>query len=510
MLFRRLVETSAALAATRSRNAKADHLGALLADVQLDEIPIVVAYLGGEIPQGRIGLGYAAVSKVNVAPASSATLSVLDVDAALTRIAQLSGPGSQRARAEALGSLLSAATAPEQDFIRRLIVRELRQGALEGIMVEALASTTGIAAAAVRRAAMVSGDLPAVAAAALSGGAAALDQFRLTLFQPLQPMLAQTATDPAAATQRFNPVVVEAKLDGARIQVHKDGGRVEAYTRNLRNVTESIPEIVEAVLAFRADRLILDGEAIGMAPDGRPYPFQVTMSRFGRSTDIASQSNALPLSGIFFDILHRDGEDLIDVALSERIAHLDAVVDLRNQPQRRTVATTQDAEAFYRDVLDAGHEGVVFKDPASPYAAGRRGSAWLKLKPAHTVDLVVIAVEWGSGRRKGWLSNLHLGARDRASGELVMLGKTFKGLTDAMLEWQTERFLELETHRDGHIVYVRPEQVVEIAFDGIQASSRYPGGMALRFARVKGYRDDKSAAEADTVDAIRAIFEGRA
>ena len=511
MRFERLVETSAAMAATRSRKAKAHHLGALLGDIRREEIAIAVAYLGGEIPQGRIGLGYATVSNVSVPPATSASLEVLDVDATLSSIAQISGPGSQRARATALESLLGAATAPEQHFLRRLILRELRQGALEGVMVDALAHTTGIAADELRRAAMVGGDLSAVAVAALTEGADALKRFRLTLFQPLQPMLAQTAADAAAALDRFATVIMEAKLDGARIQIHKDGDRVEAYTRNLRAVTGSIPHVVAAVRRLDADRLILDGEVIALRPDGRPYPFQVTMSRFGRAGegDSDPQTNASALTGVFFDIIHRDGLDLIDLPLSDRVGHLDAVTGPDHQPQRRRATTVADAESFMREVLAAGHEGIMLKDPASPYAAGRRGSAWLKLKPAHTLDLVVIAVEWGSGRRRGWLSNLHLAARDPSSGGFVMLGKTFKGMTDETLAWQTERFLGLETHREGHVVHVRPEQVVEIAFDGIQASSRYPGAMALRFARVKGYRHDKTAAEADTIDTVRAIFEDR-
>jgi DNA ligase-1 len=508
MRLTQLVDTSAAMTATRSRKRKAALLGQLMTDLAPDEIPVAVAYLGGDMPQGRIGLGYATVYGAEADPAAAPSLEVLDVDAALTQIASISGPGSKAARNEALEALLHAATESEQDFLRRLILRELRQGALEGIMVDALAAATDIDADEIRRAAMVSGDLPAVASAALIQGADALDGFRLTLFQPLQPMLAQTAEDATSALDRFSPAVAETKLDGARIQVHRDGDRVQVYTRNLRPITGAIPEVVEVVRGFAAERLILDGEVIALREDGRPYPFQVTMSRFGRSTDIAEQSQRVPLRGFFFDVLHTDGEDLLDEPLEARIARLETIVGSDHQPERRLVATADQAETFFASVVASGHEGIMVKDPASTYAAGRRGAAWLKLKPAHTLDLVVLAIEWGSGRRQGWLSNLHLGARDPSSGGFVMLGKTFKGLTDATLQWQTQRFLELETHRSGHVVHVRPEQVVEIAFDGIQASRRYAGGMALRFARVKGYRDDKTADEADTVDSVRAIFEG--
>jgi len=510
MRLAQLVDTSAAMAATRSRKKKAELLGELLANLAPNEIPVAVAYLGGDMPQGRIGLGYAAVYGAEADPAAAPSLEVLDVDAALTEIAAISGPGSKAARNEALEALLGAAIEPEQDFLRRLILRELRQGALEGVMVDALATTTDIDAAEIRRAAMVSGDLPAVANAALTQGAGALGGFRLTLFQPLQPMLAQTAEAAADGLDRFSPAIAETKLDGARVQVHKDGDRVEAYTRNLRSIASAIPEVVETVRGFAAERLILDGEVIALREDGRPYPFQVTMSRFGRSTNIDEQSQTMPLRGFFFDVLHVDGADLLDILLEARIARLDSIVGADHQPERRLVSNADSAEEFFAAVVASGHEGIMLKDPQSTYSAGRRGAAWLKLKPAHTLDLVVLAAEWGSGRRQGWLSNLHLGARDPSTGTFVMLGKTFKGLTDATLRWQTERFLELETQREGHIVHVRPEQVVEIAFDGLQASSRYPGGMALRFARVKGYRNDKTADEADTIETVRGLFEDRA
>jgi DNA ligase-1 len=508
MRFARLVATSEAIAATRSRSTKARRLGEVLTEIRPEELPIAVAYLGGELPQGRIGLGYATVYGVEVPPATEPTLDLLDVDAAFQRIDDISGPGSKTMRLEALAELMRAATGPEQSFIRRLVLRELRQGALEGIMVDALAAAAAIDADDVRRAAMVSGDLPAVARAALTGGSAALAAFHLQLFQPLQPMLAQTADDVSTALDRFTPAVAEAKLDGARIQVHRDGDTVAVYTRNLRPVTAAVPEVVALVAGFGAQRIILDGEVIALRPDGRPYPFQVTMSRFGRSIDAPDGADGPALRPFFFDVLHHDGDDLIDLPLHDRISRLDLITGPDHQPQRATVSTEGDLLTFFEDVLASGHEGIMVKDPASTYAAGRRGAAWLKLKPVHTLDLVVLAAEWGSGRRHGWLSNLHLGARDPVTGDYVMLGKTFKGLTDSVLQWQTERFLGLETHREGHIVHVRPEQVVEIAFDGIQASSRYPGGMALRFARVKGYRADKPAADADTIDRVRAIFTG--
>jgi DNA ligase-1 len=507
MLLARLVAASDAIGATRSRKQKASLLAEVLTEMAPDDIPIAVGYLIGDMRQGRIGVGHRAVYDIDVDAANTPTLTVRDVDDTLEAVSQVAGPGSQADRREGLSALLAAATDAEQSFLRRLVLRELRQGALVGVMVEALAKAAEVPPDEVRRAAMVRGDLRVVAEAALSGGVDALKQFHLELFRPLQPMLAQSAGDVAAAFEKIRPAILEAKLDGARIQVHKQADRVAAYSRNLRDVTESIPEIVEAVRTFPADTLILDGEAIALKPDGRPERFQVTMSRFGRSVDVGASAASLPLTAFFFDCLHLDGTDLLDRSATERFAALQIAVPPRHLPARLATDDPTAAADFASSVLASGHEGVMVKDPDATYAAGRRGAAWLKVKPAHTLDLVALAVEWGSGRRRGWLSNLHLGARD-PDGGFVMLGKTFKGLTDETLRWQTERFLELETHRKGHVVYVRPEQVVEIAFDGIQASTRYPGGMALRFARVKGYRDDKSADEADTVDTVRAIFEG--
>lgn len=472
------------------------------------EIAIGVAYLSGELPQGRIGLGYATVHGVEAEPTGSARLRIRDVDDFLNRLASIAGPGSQRARRETLTKLLEQATTAEQAFLRGLLLRELRQGALEGVMVDAIADAAEVDGTAVRRAVMLSGDLAAVATAALSEGPDALTAFRLTLFHPIAPMLAQTAPDIAAALDRHSPASVEVKFDGARVQVHKHGERVAVYTRNLREVTAQVPEVVESAQSIEAQSVILDGEVIALGPEGRPQPFQITMSRFGRKLNVAEMQEQIPLTAFYFDCLHIDGVDLIDDDNETRWARLSDVVPAHSLPDRIVTADPEEAATFNAQVLASGHEGVMVKALDAPYAAGRRGAGWLKVKPTHTLDLVVLAVEWGSGRRRGLLSNLHLGARNDDAGEFVMLGKTFKGLTDSILEWQTQRFLDLETHREGHVVFVRPEQVVEIAFDGIQTSRRYPAGMALRFARVKGYREDKTAAESDTIETVRTIFEG--
>jgi DNA ligase-1 len=376
-------------------------------------------------------------------------------------------------------------------------------------MADAVAKAAGIPAATVRRAAMLGGDLPAVAAAALTGGEAALEQFTLWVGRPVGPMLAQTATGVSEALERLGGTALfEAKLDGARVQIHRAGDAVSIYTRSLDDVTARLPEVVEATLALPVTDLIADAEAIALRPDGRPHRFQVTASRFGKSVDIAKAREAQPLSVFVFDLLHVDGTDLLDQPASERVAALDAIVPEAHRVDRLITGDADAAQRFLDVTLEAGHEGVMAKSLSAPYEAGRRGAGWLKVKPVHTLDLVVLAVEWGSGRRTGKLSNIHLGARDPATGEFVMLGKTFKGMTDAMLEWQTQRFTELaDGSTDGWVVKVRPEQVVEIAFDGVQGSSRYPGGMALRFARVLRYRPDKSPAEADTVDTVRAFYE---
>jgi DNA ligase 1 len=471
-------------------------------------VAVVVSWLSGELPQRQIGVGWAALRSLPD-PADVASLTVLDVDARFTEIGQVAGKGSQARRAELVSGVFSEATEAEQTFLRRLLGGELRQGALLGVMADAVAKAANVPAAAVRRAAMLGGHLPAVAAAALTGGEAALEQFTLKVGQPVGPMLAQTATGVAEALERLGGTAAfEAKLDGARVQIHRAGEAVSIYTRSLDDVTARLPEVVEATLALPVTDLIADAEAIALRPDGRPHRFQVTASRFGRSVDIAAARDAQPLSVFFFDLLHLDGADLLDLPTSERIAALDEMVPKVHRVDRLITGEVDAAQDFLQVTLDAGHEGLMAKSLSAPYEAGRRGAGWLKVKPVHTLDLVVLAVEWGSGRRTGKLSNIHLGARDPQTGEFVMLGKTFKGMTDAMLQWQTTRFTELaDGPTDGYVVKLRPEQVVEIAFDGVQGSTRYPGGMALRFARVLRYRDDKGPAAADTIDTVRAFYE---
>lgn len=512
MLFFDVATTSHDVGGTASRLSKvariADVLRAAAPDATV--VAIIVSWLSGELPQRHIGVGWASL-RSQPAAAPRPVLSVTDVDATFSEIGAVSGKGAQARRAELVARLFAAATETEQIFLLRLLGGELRQGALAGIMADAVATAAGIPAAAVQRAAMLGGDLPAVAAAALSGGRAALDAFALRVGQPVSPMLAQTATDVADALERHGGTTIfETKLDGARVQIHRAGTDVTVYTRSLDNVTARLPEVVEATLALPVSDLIADGEAIALRPDNRPHRFQVTASRFGRSVDVTEARSAQKteqLSVFFFDILHCDGIDLLDAPTTDRLAALDALVPPPHRVNRLITSDPSEANDFLDATLTAGHEGVVAKSPAAPYQAGRRGAGWLKVKPVHTLDLVVLAVEWGSGRRRGKLSNIHLGARDPTTGEFLMLGKTFKGMTDAMLDWQTVRFRELAIGgTEGHVVVVRPEQVVEVAFDGVQSSSRYPGGLALRFARVVRYREDKSPAEADTIDAVRALF----
>ncbi|MDH4103358.1 MAG: ATP-dependent DNA ligase [Thermoleophilia bacterium] len=505
MLFYELAQASHDVAATGARLPKVARLASCLAQASAAEASIVVAYLSGELPQGAIGVGWAALRELPPPAEAPATLELLDVDAALSRLQAISGRGSHAARREELWRLFGISTELEQRFLSGLLGGKLRQGALEGVMIDAVAEAGGIPAAEVRRAAMLSGDLPTIAMAALTLGPAGLAQFRLAPLQPVKPMLAKTAENVAEALERVGRAGVEWKLDGARIQVHCVGAEVRVFTRNLADVSDRVPEIVEAIAALRAESLVLDGEAIALRADGRPQPFQVTMSRFGTKRVVDDLPPTTPLSAFYFDCLHADGEDLIDRPARERLSVLDDRLSPALVVPRFETDDVVAAQAFLEDALARGHEGVMVKDLDAPYEAGRRGAGWLKVKPAHTLDLVVLAAEWGHGRRHGKLSNLHLGARDPGSRGFVMLGKTFKGMTDEMLAWQTERLLALETRRDGHTVHVRPELVVEIAFDGVQTSPRYPGGVALRFARVKGYREDKSPAEADTIDTVRAI-----
>ncbi|MGH9384484.1 MAG: ATP-dependent DNA ligase [Vicinamibacterales bacterium] len=499
-----VVDVSRAVAAAAGRLEKVAHLAGLLTRTPSELIPIVVGFLIGEPRQGKLNVGWALVSSMrDVPPADTATLSVAEVDAAFDRLAATAGAGSTRVRAERLRELFGRATHDEQDFIARLLFGELRQGALEGALVDAVARASGIPATSIRRAAMLAGEIAEVAQVALSEGEAALSRFVLQPFQPVQPMLADSAADVSAALADLGEASFEYKLDGARIQAHKVGDDVRVFSRNLRDVTIAVPEVVDVVRAMPARAIVLDGEAIVLRPNGRPQPFQITMRRFGRKLDVDELKASLPITPIFFDALYLDGSPLLDESLSRRLEVMNQIVPVANLVPRIVTSTPDEAAEFAARALAAGHEGVMAKALDAGYAAGRRGSAWLKVKQARTLDLVILAAEWGSGRRKGTLSNLHLGARDSERGGFVMLGKTFKGLTDAMLAWQTKRFLELEVARDAYTVYVKPEVVAEIAFNEIQASSQYPGGLALRFARVKRYRSDKTAAEADTFATIQ-------
>ena len=440
------------------------------------------------------------------AHAAQAELTLAEVDAALEQIARAGGAGSMAERTRLLASLFARATADEQAFLARLLIGELRQGALEGLMIEAVAAAGDLPADAVRRAAMVGGGIAAVAASALTEGATGLSRYAIALFRPLAPMLAQPADDIEDAMKRIPMAALEWKFDGARVQVHKDGSEVRIYSRTGNEITLAAPEVADAVRAARARRLILDGEAIALKASGAPYPFQDTMRRFGRVLDIEAMRATMPLSAFFFDCLRRDDDDLVPALATARFDALAAVLPSTSLIPRLVTTDVAAAQAFYDDALARGHEGVMVKALDAPYDPGARSAQWLKVKRAHTLDLVVLAAEWGHGRRRGWLSNLHLGARDPASSGFVMLGKTFKGMTDAMLEWQTGELLKREVARDEWTVRVRPELVVEIAFNDLQASPRYPGGLALRFARVKGYRPDKKAEDADTIETVRAIY----
>ena len=493
-----VVEVSRAVTATRSRLAKREAIAELLRATPATDVELVVAYLAGALPQRRTGLGWRSLGELP-APASTPSLEIAAVDAELDRISQLSGSGSAGARAEAANALFAAATAEEQTFLRSLIIGELRQGALDAVMLDAVADASGVPAAAVRRAAMLAGATGPVAVAALTEGRDAVDAFTLTVGTPVRPMLASSAPDVAAAFDKIGArAAVDVKLDGIRIQAHKHGGEVTLYTRSLDDITDRLDGVAETVSRLPYDELILDGEVIALDDEGRPRPFQDTAAR------AATHGEAeVTLTPFFFDCLYL-GEDLIDRPLSERVDLLTDALPSELLVPRLVTDDADAAQQFFDDAVARGQEGVVVKALDAAYEAGRRGAGWVKVKPRHTLDLVVLAVEWGSGRRQGWLSNIHLGARD-PDGGFVMLGKTFKGMTDEMLAWQTERFLELEESRERHVVHVRPEQVVEIAFDGLQRSTRYPGGVALRFARVLRYRDDKSADEADTIDRVREL-----
>ena len=513
MLLSDLVQASAGIASTRSRLDKVGRLAEVLRRLAPEEIEVGASYLAGSLPQGKIGLGWDILrdARAGAGPAPAAGLTLAEVNDAFERIGASRGRGSAAERRRLLGAVMARATAPEQEFLLRLVIGELRQGSSDGLLAEGIARAAGLHPSAVRRAIMLAGETAAVARAALMEGAAGLARFRLVPGRPVLPMLAGSAEGVEEALTDLGEAAFEYKLDGARVQAHKTGGAVRVFSRRMNEVTERVPEVVEALRALPAREAILDGEAIALDAAGRPVPFQETMSRFGRRLEVEAARAERPLSVFFFDALYLDGEDLADLPARERIRRLAAELPSALAVPRLVTADPAAAGSFLDGALAAGHEGVMAKALDAPYEAGRRGTGWLKIKQAHTLDLVILAAEWGNGRREGWLSNLHLGARDPAGsvgapGGFVMLGKTFKGLTDDMLRWQTERLLRLEERREGVVVFVRPQLVVEIAFNDIQASPHYPAGMALRFARVKSHRPDKSPADADTVETVRGLF----
>jgi len=500
VLFEQVARTSVEVARTSAKKKKAEHLASLLRAAPATERAICARYLSGEVGH-KLGIGYATVGDLRhaVPPAPAPTLTATEVDRRFAAIAALRGTGAGRGRKDGFGALLAAATAIEQAFVSALVVGELRQGALDALVVDAIALATSLAPSAVRSAYMLAGDIGVVAEAALEDGAAGLARFGLTVFRPVLPMLAQTAETATDALASFSgPAALELKLDGFRVQIHKQDEQVRVFSRALNEVTAQVPEIVAYATQLPARRLILDGEAIALGPGGRPLPFQDTMKRLGRR-----DATTEPLSLSVFDALLVDDQTLLAAPARDRFTVLDALAPAHAVP-RLVTADAAEATAFYDRAIASGHEGVMAKALDAPYDAGNRGAAWLKIKHVHRLDLVVLAAEWGSGRRRGFLSNLHLGARDPAGG-FVMLGKTFKGMTDEILAWQTTALQAIETGRDGHVVHVRPEKVVEIAFNDVQRSSQYPGGLALRFARLVRYRDDKTADQADTIDAVRAI-----
>jgi ATP-dependent DNA ligase I len=541
VLLNEIASVSAEVAQVPARRAKIDLIAGLLARAEPDEVPLAVAFLSGELRQRQIGVGYAALSDLFAAradapgpvpqessPVAVPALTVAETDEVFAAIGAVTGAGSQAERRRLLAALFGRATEGERSFLVQLVAGELRQGALEGVMIEAVAKAAEVPAAEVRRALLLGGSLPAVARAALCGSAdplgpgqeasapvdalTALRSFTLRVGRPLRPMLAAAAPSIEAALEKVSPAGIEWKIDGIRVQVHKRADQITVFTRTLDDITARVPEVVEAVLSIPAQAAVLDGEAVALFPDGRPRPFQVTASRAGTQVEVESRRGDVPLTTFFFDLLHLDGADLIDAPAQDRHAALARLLPAGLVIPRTVTGDPEVAGAFFADAVARGHEGVVLKSLTAPYATGRRGSEWIKVKPRHTLDLVILAAEWGHGRRRGWLSNLHLGARDPATGGHVMLGKTFKGLTDQMLTWQTGKLLELadsvppEDPALAHgVVRVRPELVVEIAFDGVQVSHRYPGGLALRFARVIRYRPDKSAAEADTIESVRAV-----
>jgi DNA ligase 1 len=493
-----VVTASREVTGTRSRSKKVAILAELLTRLGPGEVGVAVGFLAGAPRQGRVGVGYSTIYGIECAPAEEPSVTIEELDRAIDAVQATTGTGSAAERRRILTELLGRATEDEADFVKRLFTGGLRQGALAGLMVDAVAKAAGVSGVIARRALMLSGDLSRTAEVAMTEGEEGLRGVGFELFRPILPMLASTAADVSEAVASFERSSVEWKLDGIRIQVHRRGDEVRIYTRNLNEITHTLPGIVEAVRRLPLTQAVFDGEALWMLEEG-PAAFQDTVSRM--------DSEALPegIVTFLFDVLHVEGEDLLDAPLEERAKRLEAIAPHLKIPSVIT-SDPETAQRVFDDALREGHEGVVVKDAASPYIAGRRGKAWRKVKPVRTYDLVVLGAEWGHGRRQGWLSNLHLGARDPLTGELVMVGKTFKGMTDALLDWQTKELLAREVERKGIAVMVRPELVVEIALDGVQSSTRYPGGLALRFARVKRYRPDKSAAEADTIDDLRELL----
>ena len=504
MLFLRIAEASAAVAATRSRTEKSQFLAAVLVDLAPGEVEPAVGFLVGSPRQGALGVGWATVSKLEVSPAPEASLTVADIDNLLTTLVATTGAGSAQARVELLAQTMAKATPDEQHFLDRLLIGDLRQGALAGVVTDAVAKAAGVKLKLMRRAVMLQGDLGAAAAVALARGTLGLEEIDLKVGRPIQPMLASTAASVEEAVEAVGMAQVEWKLDGARIQLHLDGGTVHIYTRNLIDVSDRLPHIAQIARSFPCRSAVLDGEVLGFFGNDEPQPFQDTMSAFGTDGPAGPTTGLRPF---FFDLMYLNGRSLIDMVLVERSDALETLVGSYQIPRLLTDSGSEAAEHLAA-ALDQGHEGVMVKAVDSVYEAGRRGKTWRKVKPVHTLDLVVVAAEWGHGRRRGWLSNLHLGARDLTSGEFVMVGKTFKGLTDELLRWQTEQFLarKIGESQGGLVVHIEPELVVEIALDGAQRSTRYAGGVALRFARVKGYRPDREASTADTIHAVRALL----
>jgi DNA ligase-1 len=503
MLLAEVVETSRRITGTTKRLEKTALLAELLRKLSPEEVEVTVPFLSGSVRQGRIGIGYATIRAAAAPPAEEPSLEVLQLDRVFSDITKVRGTGAEQRRRQLIQQLMASATKPEQDFMTGLLTGELRQGALEGIMLEGLSKAAGIPSDRIRRAAMLAGGTAVIARPVLELGEAGLGQFEIQLFRPVQPMLAQSADDVAEALQELGQAALEYKFDGARVQVHKAGDEVAIFSRSMNDVGAAVPEVVEAVRRLPAHDLILDGEVLSLDAQGRPQPFQVSMRRFGRKLDVESLLAELPMSPFWFDLLYLNGSPVIDDSQARRFTELQRLVPAENLVPHLTTGIADVAEDFLHQALQQGHEGIMAKAPGALYAAGARGQSWLKIKKARTLDLVILAAEWGNGRRRGSLSNLHLGARDTEKGAFAMLGKTFKGLTDAMLAWQTQELLKIEIASDHHTVYVEPKIVVEIAFNEIQISQRYVSGLALRFARVKRYRPDKSASEADTFQTVQ-------